>query len=301
MVAVKHQNNGASSSRLILITTRKCNLDCSFCYVEKRNVVWETEKVKKCISQFDDGISKGKLIRFFGGEPLLEFNSIKEIIEWSKGRGYEFKYDITTNGLLIDEEVQDFFLKNVDVEIIASHKNEFEHDLNMKKIIPRMSVNFSLDPNLENSVEDFQKILAEGFRTFNFLPAYYIIWQKSEIDNLKKTFDEFLKILIDYNDAIRVKNLEINSLMPLFGTDITMDCDGSVYLGNFILDKRFKNIKNYFRVGGIDEIDSFKNIESIAKGIDYNRVLRQVFNEEVLECTLRVDKELSNFCNKLKA
>jgi len=51
-------------------------------------------------------------ISFYGGEPLLEFNLIKEIVKEAEElfKGKDILYNITTNGSLISDEVASFFL-----------------------------------------------------------------------------------------------------------------------------------------------------------------------------------------------
>ncbi len=83
-----------------LYLTRKCNLDCNYCYVKdntKKDI--STEKVKKII----DGLySLGiRAIAFFGGEPTLR-RDFCEILKYSVDKGI-FSY-FTTNGTLLNEE-----------------------------------------------------------------------------------------------------------------------------------------------------------------------------------------------------
>ena len=50
-------------------------------------------------------------IKFFGGEPLLEFDLVKDIISYALSKSNNIKFMLTTNGSLLDEEKIKFFLK----------------------------------------------------------------------------------------------------------------------------------------------------------------------------------------------
>ncbi|OJT87365.1 hypothetical protein BM535_20895 [Clostridioides difficile] len=52
-------------------------------------------------------------VGFYGGEPLLEFDLIKQIVEYVKvvGEGKEIYFNLTTNATLFNEEIIEFFVK----------------------------------------------------------------------------------------------------------------------------------------------------------------------------------------------
>ena len=70
---------------LTLEITKRCNLNCSYCYVENKekvNMKWKTAQLaidiamREAIKQKDKTLS----VYFIGGEPLLAFGLLKEII-----------------------------------------------------------------------------------------------------------------------------------------------------------------------------------------------------------------------------
>jgi len=102
-----------------LFVTQQCNLRCIYCYGDDgsyasggemtrntahRAVVWLIEQLKD---------AKQLRIVFFGGEPLLNFSLVKEVVRYAqkcgKGCGKEFKFSITTNASLLDDEKIAFF------------------------------------------------------------------------------------------------------------------------------------------------------------------------------------------------
>lgn len=97
---------------LSIIVTNKCNLNCIYCYENTKTTdCISVEVAKKIISEklinsdYDEVI-----IDFFGGEPFLEFDKIKEICEWTWEQEWPTKYLFfaTTNGVLIHGHIQDW-------------------------------------------------------------------------------------------------------------------------------------------------------------------------------------------------
>lgn len=96
---------------ITLILTRACNMSCLYCYGKygrpKCRESLSLEKIKNLILQHS---KEGKPfnICFFGGEPLVEFNKIKQCVEFCedlrKRKGIRFNYSIVTNATLVNSE-----------------------------------------------------------------------------------------------------------------------------------------------------------------------------------------------------
>lgn len=100
-----------------LMLTYRCNLNCIYCYQKyktSQNMTLETAKsvVSKEVQLARETNNKDG-IRFdlFGGEPLLQFDLIKELCTWIWETVTDVKVDIfiTTNGTLLDEEKKEWF------------------------------------------------------------------------------------------------------------------------------------------------------------------------------------------------
>ena len=94
---------------LIVMVTRKCNIDCSHCYVDKENKDEPSYvQVKEGIENFLALGGRSKEI----GEPLLRFDLIKKLVESIKRRkGNPVKMSINTNGLLLNPKIVNFIKK----------------------------------------------------------------------------------------------------------------------------------------------------------------------------------------------
>lgn len=96
-----------------------CNMECSYCFAGKGSFGGKKSLMSREVAfggvDFiikNSGSRKNCEVDFFGGEPLLNFQVIKDTVDYArkKGResGKEFKFTLTTNGLLLNQGVQDY-------------------------------------------------------------------------------------------------------------------------------------------------------------------------------------------------
>lgn len=118
---------------LILLVTQTCNLRCRYCYADAGTYSMEGQAIlpwslaKKAVDLAHTlGIGS---VQFFGGEPLLAFDLIKQIIAYCQEQKYTFQFGINTNGTRIDSEIAEFFARhNVTVTVSIDGPAEV-HDL----------------------------------------------------------------------------------------------------------------------------------------------------------------------------
>lgn len=102
---------------LCLNVAHDCNLSCRYCFAETGGYQGERELMPLSVAK--DAVmfllqNGGKKLEvdFFGGEPLLNFSVVKETVRFGKekaqAQGKEIQFTLTTNGVLLNEEVQDF-------------------------------------------------------------------------------------------------------------------------------------------------------------------------------------------------
>lgn len=116
----------AKTTRIIaLMLTWQCNLNCIYCFekFKTNNKVMSLDTAKRIIDKefkdFEQSGDKGILkVDFFGGEPLLNFNLIKDLSEWIWEQDYPINYvlSVTTNGTLLNDEMKKWF---------TTHKKHF--------------------------------------------------------------------------------------------------------------------------------------------------------------------------------
>ena len=104
---------------LCLHVAHDCNMACKYCFAEEGEYKGERSlmylEVGKRALDFlveNSGTRKNLEVDFFGGEPLLNFQVVKDLVaygrELEKKHGKNFRFTLTTNGVLLDEEVMDF-------------------------------------------------------------------------------------------------------------------------------------------------------------------------------------------------
>lgn len=108
---------------LCLHAAHDCNLRCKYCFAGQGQFGGPggllSPEVGRAAIDFlieQSGSRKNIEIDFFGGEPLLNFNVLTELVAYgrdkAKGKGKELKFTLTTNGVLLTQEVQQFLLEN---------------------------------------------------------------------------------------------------------------------------------------------------------------------------------------------
>jgi len=113
---------------ICLNVAHSCNFACTYCFAKKGSYgdsenLMTPENAKSAID-FLVKNSEGRdalEVDFFGGEPLLAFNTVKKTVKYAKISypGKKWRFTITTNGLLLDKEKEVFLYEN-DVSIVLS-------------------------------------------------------------------------------------------------------------------------------------------------------------------------------------
>lgn len=115
---------------LCLHVAHDCNLACRYCFAEEGEYHGKRELMnfhtgKKALDFLisKSGGRKNLEVDFFGGEPLMNFEVVKEIVaygrELEKKAGKHFRFTLTTNGVLLNTEVNDFLNKEMDNVVLS--------------------------------------------------------------------------------------------------------------------------------------------------------------------------------------
>jgi len=99
---------------------------------------------------------------------------------------------------------------------------------------------------------------------------------------------------------IYLKNLKVQSPVPLFNSAPTIDCSGDIYAGNFFLDKRFRPYRNELKLANIFEIRTWKSLVNSPFVFDFQYLVKNIFPKRIILSTQKVDKILSQFCRLIK-
>ena len=138
-VAKHYRRNQTDVKALCLHVAHVCNLNCSYCfaaqgtYQGKRGLMsLETGKAALDFLVTHCGSHKTLDVDFFGGEPLMNWEVVKALVAY--GRELEQKYDkkirftLTTNGVLLDDEVTDFCNREMHNVVLSLDGRQEVHD-----------------------------------------------------------------------------------------------------------------------------------------------------------------------------
>ena len=115
---------------LCLHIAHDCNLACKYCFAEEgeyhgRRALMSYEVGKKALDFLiaNSGNRRNLEVDFFGGEPLMNWQVVKDLVAY--GREQEkiydkhFRFTVTTNGVLLNDEIQEFVNKEMDNVVLS--------------------------------------------------------------------------------------------------------------------------------------------------------------------------------------
>ena len=124
---------------LCLHVAHTCNLNCSYCFASQGKYQGEralmTFEVGKRAIDFlieNSGTRRNLEVDFFGGEPLMNWDVVKQVVayarEQEKLHNKNFRFTLTTNGMLIDDEVIEFANKEMHNVVLSLDGRREVHD-----------------------------------------------------------------------------------------------------------------------------------------------------------------------------
>ncbi len=124
---------------LCLHVAHTCNLNCEYCFASQGKyhgdrALMSFEVAKQAIDFLieNSGSRKNLEVDFFGGEPLMNFEVVKEITAYcrsiEKEKGKNFRFTLTTNGVLLDDEVIDFANRECHNVVLSLDGRKEVHD-----------------------------------------------------------------------------------------------------------------------------------------------------------------------------
>lgn len=88
-----------------LFITERCNLNCSYCFHPKNDIVLSVEEGKKILDRLKELYPEEMSMTFFGGEPLLFPETVLQLTQYSKTLWETPRFHISTNGTYFDEDM----------------------------------------------------------------------------------------------------------------------------------------------------------------------------------------------------
>ncbi len=147
-----------------------CNLNCSYCFASQGKYHGE-----RALMSFDvgkraldflienSGSRRNLEVDFFGGEPLMNFDVVKELVKYArsieKEKNKNFRFTLTTNGVLVDRDVIDFANREMSNVVLSLDGRKEVHD--------RFRVDYSGGGSWDKIVPKFQEFVkARGGKNY---------------------------------------------------------------------------------------------------------------------------------------
>lgn len=124
---------------LCLHVAHSCNLNCAYCFAsqgkyqgERALMSFETGKRALDFLVENSGTRKNLEVDFFGGEPLMNWDVVKRLVEYArsieKEKGKNFRFTLTTNGVNIDDDVIEFSNREMSNVVLSLDGRKEVHD-----------------------------------------------------------------------------------------------------------------------------------------------------------------------------
>ncbi|MBR3569687.1 MAG: thioether cross-link-forming SCIFF peptide maturase [Oscillibacter sp.] len=170
MAGTLKERSGDVVKALCLHVAHTCNLNCSYCFAsqgryrgERALMPFETGKRALDFLIEHSGTRTNLEVDFFGGEPLMNWEVVKRLVGYArsaeKAHGKRFRFTLTTNGMLIDDDVIEFANREMSNVVLSLDGRPEIHDATRKDYAGRGSY--------DRVVPKFQKLVkARGGKNY---------------------------------------------------------------------------------------------------------------------------------------
>lgn len=156
------ERSGNVIKALCLHVAHTCNLNCSYCFAsqgkyhgERALMSFEVGKQALDFLIANSGTRKNLEVDFFGGEPLMNWDVVKELVAYARTQekihNKNFRFTLTTNGMLIDDDVIEFSNKEMSNVVLSLDGRKEIHD--------RTRVDYAGNGSYEQIIPKFKKFV----------------------------------------------------------------------------------------------------------------------------------------------
>ena len=157
------ERSGNIVKALCLHVAHTCNLNCSYCFASQgkyhgERALMSIETGKRALDFLveNSGSRTNLEVDFFGGEPLMNWEVVKQLVLYArsieKERNKNFRFTLTTNGMLIDDDVIEFANRQMSNVVLSLDGRKEIHD--------RLRVDYAGAGSYDRIVPKFQKLVA---------------------------------------------------------------------------------------------------------------------------------------------
>lgn len=157
------ERSGNVIKALCLHVAHTCNLNCAYCFAsqgkyhgERALMSFGTGKRALDFLMENSGNRTNLEVDFFGGEPLMNWEVVKQLVLYARSVEQEhhknFRFTLTTNGMLIDDDVIDFVNREMGNVVLSLDGRKEIHDA--------LRVDYAGNGSFDRIVPKFQKLVA---------------------------------------------------------------------------------------------------------------------------------------------
>lgn len=162
MAGTFKERSGDVVKALCLHVAHTCNLNCSYCFASQGKyhgdrALMSFEVGKRALDFLIEHSGKRRNLEvdFFGGEPLMDWDVVKQLVAYArsveKEHNKNFRFTLTTNGVLIDDDVIEFANKEMSNVVLSLDGRKEIHD--------RLRVDYAGNGSYDKIVPKFQKMV----------------------------------------------------------------------------------------------------------------------------------------------
>lgn len=156
------QKSAGVIKALCLHVAHTCNLNCSYCFASQGKyhgdrALMSLDVGKRALDFLieNSGPRRNLEVDFFGGEPLMNWDVVKQLVGYARKRekeaGKNFRFTLTTNGMLIDDDVIDFSNHEMSNVVLSLDGRKEIHD--------RLRVDYAGNGSYDRIVPKFQEFV----------------------------------------------------------------------------------------------------------------------------------------------
>lgn len=242
--------------RTVIILTKRCELRCPYCIVEKTGEDMPSAITDKAIDLALSSHDPLAEIHYFGGEPLLQKKELIRATEKAAGHAAKTQkkiaFILSTNCLGIDADFADWAAgRNFTFELSLDGNNPADNAdpgskpavwrqaaknaaLILSRNIPCFATTVITPETIHRLYDNIRGIHEIGIQSVNISPATGIYWPAAAAN---KFAEQLWRLHPDFfaNGKIKLLNLDNAAGEMLFNRELCVNCDGSIYAGNAFL------------------------------------------------------------------
>ena len=177
---------------LCLHIAHSCNLNCSYCFAsqgkyhgERALMSFEVGKAALDYLIANSGTRRNLEVDFFGGEPLMNFQVVKDLVAYArsieKKYNKNFRFTLTTNGVLIDDDVIDFANKEMSNVVLSLDGRKEVHD--------RFRVDYAGNGSYDKIVPKFQRLVGKRGGKNYYMRGTFTHYNPDFLNDIKAMLD----------------------------------------------------------------------------------------------------------------